>query len=53
MVAQQADNTASPARGAARSPARRRPTTIIARAVAADPTLAGTLHVLPQFEVAA
>jgi Family of unknown function (DUF6603) len=50
-VARQADNTAyRPEAAAFTSQASARD--YLNRAVAADPTLAGTLHVLPQFEVA-
>lgn len=50
-VAQQADNTVyRPEAAAFTSQASARD--YLDRAVAADPTLAGTLHVLPQFEVA-
>ena len=50
-VARQSDNTVhSPGAAAFTSAASARD--YIARAVAADPTLAGALHVLPQFEVA-
>jgi hypothetical protein len=51
VVAKQSDNTAyQPGSGAFTSPASARD--YIDRAVAAAPALAGTLHVLPQFEVA-